>query len=276
MGHSFCDRDGVASALQLANVMCMSCRDGNGRQCAECIGSDTNANLLLLAYFGLVVKALHEWQGGRPVRSKPSNNTPCITQQTVPAYHNQLLQVLDVPPGVVVDMPPDNEVISSACFAACQHFLKLPRLHQLGWPTSVRGEVQHQQNDAEECAAYQLLVPILLTITELVLLQPSLTCLLVCLPVSCCMLHHNIINDPCPKKVAEQLLQELLPALVELQLPTIQQVCSEKLVSPDKLDQCHVALACAGAEVMVLFKMGESRKSPASASLSTRQQGCWW
>eukprot|EP00775_Hariotina_reticulata_P009104 gene9104-9273_t len=240
-------------------ILITSYKSDSDNQCTAVVASNTRVHLLLLAYLALLAKALHEQQDGQPFSVKPSCNAPYIKQeqqQKVPAYHERLLQLLDVPPKVVLALPDDDEVFSMAVDGVSQHLLNLPKLQQFDWPAGSSGKLHLQQHNTECCAAYELLVPILLTVKELVLLQPGLGSVLTSLHASCCLMERNA-SSVCPEAVTKQLLQELLPVLVERQLPIISHMHQESAgasVVPD--ERGDVLLVGAGTEVLMLFKMG--------------------
>eukprot|EP00775_Hariotina_reticulata_P009107 gene9107-9276_t len=96
---------------------------------------------------------------------------------------------------------------------------------------------------------------------ELVLLQPGLASILTSLSATCCLIDRNAGSKPCPEKVAKQLLQELLPVLMERQLPGIQHIFQESVMSSGMFDECDdTILVCAGAEVIMLSKMALARR----------------
>jgi len=142
----WCDQDCFISALTFANVLGSSCTASKVGACIVC--NDTGASLLLLVYFALVAKALHEKQGGLPIRPKLSSSNPCIKeqeqqqqqqqqqQQTVPAYHDILLRMLNVPPEVSWELPVDNEAIRADVNEIFEYLINEPEMYSLQLPTS--------------------------------------------------------------------------------------------------------------------------------------------
>jgi len=144
-------------------------------------------------------------------------------QQEVPAYHQQLLQALQVAGNVTWQDDHDELLRRIRWTLRCLH--SMMHLESLQWPNLGLGGGGHSLHmELQEQQEGQLLLPLLLLVViECVLLQPLWLadgCILLKIPSLLCWLRIT----PRAAQYAGGLLKEVLPLLLERVLPVARQV----------------------------------------------------